>query len=111
LSDKIRALSNYGSGYKYHHIYKGNNSRLDELQAAFISAKLPILDKMNKERRRIAQMYSELITNPKVIIPFVPDYTVPVWHIYGIRCKDRDLLEKHLNDKGIGTNKHYPIRA
>ena len=109
LAKKVRALGNYGSDYKYHHIYKGNNSRLDELQAAFLSVKLPILDKINIERRRIAQLYSEGIKNPNVIIPFVPKYACPVWHIYGIRCSKREALEKHLNDKGIGTNKHYPI--
>ena len=109
LFDKIRALRNYGSDYKYHHIYKGNNSRLDELQAAFLSAKLPLLDKMNEERRRIAQLYTERINNPSVITPYVNPECVPVWHIYGIRCKERDALEGHLNEKGIGTNKHYPI--
>lgn len=109
LADKIRALGNYGSDYKYHHIYKGNNSRLDELQAAFLAAKLPHLERTNVERRRIAQLYKEGIKNDKVITPYVPEYAVPVWHIYGIRCNDRDALEKHLNDKGIGTNKHYPI--
>ena len=108
LADKIRALGNYGSDYKYHHIYKGNNSRLDEMQAAFLAAKLPHLDRMNEERRRIAVMFSEGIKNDKVITPYVPEYAVPVWHIYGIRCKDRDALEKYLNDKGISTNKHYP---
>ena len=95
LADKIRAL--------------GNNSRLDEMQAAFLSAKLPLLDKMNEERRRIAKMYSEGIDNPKVITPVVREECVPVWHIYGVRCNERDALEKHLNDRGIGTNKHYPI--
>lgn len=109
LADKIRALGNYGSDYKYHHIYKGNNSRLDEIQAAFLSAKLPHLDKMNEERRRIADMYTAGIKNPKVITPTVRPECVPVWHIYGVRCAERDALEKHLNDKGIGTNKHYPI--
>ena len=109
LADKIRALGNYGSDYKYHHIYKGNNSRLDELQAAFLAAKLPHLDRMNEERRKIAKMYSEGIKNSKVIVPLVPDYCTPVWHIYGIRCADRDGLERYLNEKGIGTNKHYPI--
>ena len=109
LADKIRALGNYGSDYKYHHIYKGNNSRLDELQAAFLAAKLPYLEQMNEERRRIAALYTVGIKNEKVITPYVPDYTIPVWHIYGIRCKERDDLEKWLNDKGIGTNKHYPI--
>ena len=109
LADKIRALGNYGSDYKYHHIYKGNNSRLDELQAAFLSAKLSHLEKMNVERRRIAKKYSEGIANDKVLLPYVSPDCVPVWHIYGIRCKERDSLEKYLNDKGIGTNKHYPI--
>lgn len=109
LCDKIRALGNYGSDYKYHHIYKGNNSRLDEIQAAFLSAKLPHLERMNVERRRIAVLYTEGIKNSKVIVPYVPEYADPVWHIYGIRCKERDALEKYLNDKGIGTNKHYPI--
>ena len=103
IADRIRALGNYGSDHKYH------NSRLDEMQAAFLLAKLPHLDRMNEERRRIAKLYSEGINNPKVITPVVKDECVPVWHIYGVRCAERDALEKHLNDKGIGTNKHYPI--
>ena len=109
LADKIRAYGNYGSDYKYHHFYKGNNSRLDEMQAAFLAAKLPHLERMNVERRRIAQMYLDSIKNPEVVLPFVPDYAVPVWHIFGIRCKRREEFEKFLNEKGIGTNKHYPI--
>ena len=109
LADIIRALGNYGSDYKYHHIYQGQNSRLDELQAAFLAVKLPHLDRMNEERRRIAAMYTNGINNPEIITPYVPDDCVPVWHIYGIRCKKRDALEKYLNEKGIGTNKHYPI--
>ena len=109
LADKIRALGNYGSDYKYHHIYKGNNSRLDELQAAFLLVKLASLDRMNEARRAIAKRYSEEITNPKVIVPFVAKECVPVWHIYGIRSDSRDELEKYLSDRGIGTNKHYPI--
>ena len=109
LANKVRVLGNYGSDYKYHHIYQGNNSRLDEIQAAFLSAKLPILDKINKERRRIAELYSEGISNPLITTPYVPEYAEPVWHIYGIRCDRRDELEKYLNVQGIGTNKHYPI--
>ena len=109
LADKIRALGNYGSDYKYHHIYKGNNSRLDELQAAFLAAKLPHMDKINTERRRIADRYLSEIKNDKIILPTVMDDMVPVWHIFGIRCTERDELEKYLNDNGIGTNKHYPI--
>ena len=109
LADKVRALGNYGSEFKYHHVYQGNNSRLDEIQAAFLSAKLPVLEKMNEERRRIADIYSSNIRHPEIALPYVSDDAVPVWHIYGIRCKRRDELEKFLNDNEIGTNKHYPI--
>ena len=109
LAQKVRALGNYGSDYKYHHIYKGNNSRLDELQAAFLSAKLPILDRMNAERRRIAGRYLSEINNPKITLPYVPDYAEPVWHIFGIRCDERERLEEHLKKAEIMTNKHYPI--
>lgn len=109
LANKVRALGNYGSDYKYHHIYQGNNSRLDELQAAILSVKLSQLDRMNAQRRRIAEMYTEGIHNPKIITPCVLKNCVPVWHIYGIRCTDRDALEMYLKNKGIETNKHYPI--
>lgn len=121
LADKVRALGNYGSDYKYHHIYKGNNSRLDELQAAFLSAKLPSLDTVNENRRATAKKYNEGITNPAVIKPWVNPDCVPVYHIYGIRVKTeaekngsvalgtgRNSLEKFLTNAGIGTNKHYP---
>ena len=108
LADKVRALGNYGSDYKYHHIYKGHNSRLDEMQAAFLSAKLSHLNRMNEERKRIAKRYLKEISNPHVILPFVPDYADPVWHIFAIRSDKRDDLEKYLNEHGIGTNKHYP---
>lgn len=109
LATKIRALGNYGSDYKYHHIYKGNNSRLDELQAAFLSVKLKHLDRMNVERRRIAALYSGNIKNSKIILPEVSPDCVPVWHIYAVRCDERDALEAYLNGLGIATNKHYPI--
>ena len=109
LADKIRAIGNYGTDYKYHHIYQGVNSRLDELQAAFLAAKLPILDKVNEDRRRIADRYLAGIKNEAVILPVVPEYSTPVWHIFAVRIERRAELEKHLSDAGIGTNKHYPI--
>ena len=109
LAKKLRALGNYGSDYKYHHIYKGSNSRLDELQAAFLAAKLPLMDKVNKNRRATAQRYLEGIKNPRIILPFVPEYAVPVWHVFAVRTKERDALAQHLADRGIGTNRHYPI--
>lgn len=112
LADKIRALGNYGSARKYDHIYQGHNSRLDELQAAFLNVKLPLLDRMNEDRRRIAARYLEGINTPRVILPEVPDYSEPVWHIFPVRlnsASDREALEQHLTDHDIGTNKHYPI--
>lgn len=105
----VRALGNYGSDYKYHHILLGNNSRLDEMQAAFLSAKLPMLDKVNDNRRATAQKYLEGIKNPEVELPFVIDGVAPVWHIFGIRSHKRNELEVFLKERGIGTNKHYPI--
>lgn len=109
VAKMIRALGNYGSDYKYHHIYKGSNSRLDELQAAFLAAKLPHLERMNVERRRIAQMYLDGIHNDAVVLPYVMPENVPVWHVFAIRCSRRDELEAYLNGQGIATNKHYPI--
>ena len=109
IAKKIKILGNYGCDYKYHHILQGNNSRLDELQAAFLIAKLPHLEKINMERRRIALRYLECIKNPVISLPYVPEYATPVWHIFGIRSKRRFELENFLNDAGIGTNKHYPI--
>ena len=109
IEQKVRALGNYGSDYKYHHIYKGNNSRLDEMQAAFLSAKLPLLEKVNEDRRRIANMYLEGIVNPKIIKPSINPDCEHVWHIFGVRCNERDKLEHYLKNAGIGTNKHYPI--
>lgn len=109
IISKVRALGNYGSDYKYHHIYKGNNSRLDELQAAFLLAKLPHLEKMNSARRSIAEKYISGIDNSEIILPYVIEDVVPVWHIFSVRCARRNELENHLNKHQIGTNKHYPI--
>ncbi len=105
----VRALGNYGSDYKYHHIYQGNNSRLDEMQAAFLSVKLPLLDKFNKDRQRIASRYLNEINNDSIILPYVIEESIPVWHIFGIRCNRRSDLEKWMNANNIMTNKHYPI--
>lgn len=109
LADKIRALGNYGSDYKYHHIYKGNNSRLDELQAAFLSAKLPLMEKVNADRQATAQRYLAEIKNPAVILPYIPEYGTHVFHVFAVRCEKRDALAAFLEQRGIGTNKHYPI--
>lgn len=109
IADKVRALGNYGSDCKYHHIYKGNNSRLDEIQAAFLSAKLIHLKRMNEERRRIAKRYLTEIKNHAIILPYVPDYAEPVWHIFAIRTKKREKLACYLEEHEIAYKKHYPI--
>ncbi len=109
VADKVRNLGNYGSNYKYHHIYKGNNSRLDELQAAFLRVKLPYLNRINSERRRIAERYLSEIINPEIILPYTIPKTECVWHVFSVRCKRRNELELFLNNQGIATNKHYPI--
>ncbi|NOW89448.1 dTDP-4-amino-4,6-dideoxygalactose transaminase [Clostridium beijerinckii] len=109
LADKIRAIGNYGSDRKYHHIYKGTNSRLDELQAGFLRIKLRNLNKWNKERRVIAQKYIDGINNPKIIKPMEADYSKHVWHLFVVRTEERDKFEKYLNNNGIGTTIHYPI--
>ena len=110
IADKVRALGNYGSDYKYHHIYQGTNSRLDEMQAAFLRVKLPHLDKWNEARRKIAEAYLEGITNPLIKLPLATsaDYE-HIYHVFVIRCDRRDELEKYLKDNGIGTVKHYPV--
>ena len=110
IADKVRALGNYGSDYKYHHIYQGTNSRLDEMQAAFLRVKLPHLDKWNADRKRIAEKYLNGITNPLIKLPLASnDEYEHIYHVFVIRCNKRDELEKYLNDNGIGTVKHYPI--
>ena len=109
IAKKVRQYRNYGSLIKYHHEIKGFNSRLDEMQAAFLRVKLSVLDEWNNERKRLAQSYSDLLQNSDVLLPITPSYADPVWHLYVIRSRDRDALQKHLKNKGIDTVIHYPI--
>lgn len=110
LANKIKALGNYGSDYKYHHIYRGCNSRLDELQAAFLSVKLKYLDKWNNERKRIANRYLQEIHNNKIKLPKESNKTYEhVYHVFVIRCDERNKLEEYLHNHEIGTLKHYPF--
>lgn len=109
LAEKVRALGNYGSDYKYHHIYKGQNSRLDEFQAAFLDVKLQYLDKWNSRRTEIAAKYMNGITNPKIVLPVIGEHATHVFHIFAIRAEERKRLQSYLNEHGIGTNCHYPI--
>lgn len=109
IAEKVRMLGNYGSKIKYQHELLGSNSRLDEMQAAFLRVKLPYLDKWNEERKKIAKVYQEGINNPSIILPLENTKEFDqVWHVFAIRCKRRDELEDYLNEKGIQTVKHYP---
>lgn len=109
IAEKVYALSNYGSDFKYHHIYHGINSRLDELQAAILSVKLKKLDYWNQYREKIAERYLEKIQNNKIIKPIVLEEREHVWHIFALRTNERKELETYLNEHGIGTAIHYPI--
>lgn len=110
IAGKVRMLRNYGSSVKYNHEYAGVNSRLDELQAAFLRIKLPHLDEWNKERNRIASKIIDNVNNPLIRLPAKSDDTYyNVWHIFAVMCECRDKLEKYLDSKGIGYNMHYPI--
>ena len=108
LYKKIKAIANYGSDRKYHHIYKGVNSRLDEIQAAVLDVKLKYLDSDNARRREISKYYRENIKNPKIILPQVYDEISHVWHIFAVRTENRDEFQKYLDSKGIQTLIHYP---
>ncbi len=109
IAEKIYALGNYGSHKKYVNIYKGLNSRLDELQAAILSIKLKSLDSDNKRRRAIAQYYRTNITNESIILPQCVNEEGHVWHLFVVRCHNRDKLQAYLHDNGIQTLIHYPI--
>jgi dTDP-4-amino-4,6-dideoxygalactose transaminase len=114
LADIVRSLANYGSKIKYHHEYKGINSRLDEIQAAILRVKLIHLDDNNSKRRLIAKYYIDNIKNKKIVLPIgnslllCSDYS-NVWHLFVIRCNERQKLQNFLFEKNIQTQIHYPI--
>lgn len=109
LADVVRALANYGSQAKYVHDYKGLNSRLDELQAAFLDVKLKKLDLENTRRREIASKYISEIKNDSITLPSFPNFASEhVWHLFVIRTKERNKLQRYLSDNGVQTLIHYP---
>ena len=110
LADKVRCLRNYGSRRRYFNEVKGVNSRLDELQAAFLRVKLKKLDDWNNRRRSVAARYlAEMRGIPELTLPFTPDWSDPVWHLFVIRHSARDQLQQKLTEAGIGTLIHYPV--
>ncbi|MCT7612959.1 DegT/DnrJ/EryC1/StrS family aminotransferase [Aliarcobacter butzleri] len=109
LANVIKALGNYGSHKKYENLYKGVNSRLDEIQAAMLRVKLRYLDNEVEKRREIAKYYLQNIKNDNIILPVVRAEDNHVWHLFVIRTNKRDELQKYLQDFGIQTLIHYPI--
>jgi dTDP-4-amino-4,6-dideoxygalactose transaminase len=110
LAKKVLSLRNYGSSKKYVNDEKGYNSRLDEMQAAFLSVKLKHLNHDNAQRNKIAALYSEILRGcDDVILPEVADNCTSVFHVYMIRTEKRDALQEHLTKYGVGTLIHYPI--
>lgn len=109
LANRIRAIRNYGSEIKYHNDFVGSNSRLDELQAAFLNCKLPNLNQENSHRKKVAKRYLSEIKNPKIHLPFWDYSDNHVFHLFVIRCEKRAHLQNYLNENGIETMIHYPI--
>ena len=110
LAECIRVLRNYGSRVKYHNEVAGFNSRLDELQAALLRVKLTRLDEWNERRlQRATQYLRYLAWFPDLVLPYVPEWAAPVWHLFVVRHPQRDALQQALNVGGIGTMIHYPI--
>ncbi|HUR58268.1 MAG TPA: DegT/DnrJ/EryC1/StrS family aminotransferase [Opitutaceae bacterium] len=112
LADKLRHLRNYGSKVRYQHECLGLNSRLGELQAAFLRVKLTHLAEWNARRVRLAARYLEKLRGVDgLTLPFVPDWAEPVWHLFVVRTARRDALQAHLTSRGVGTQIHYPTPA
>ena len=109
LASVVRSLANYGSAKKYVFRYKGWNSRLDEIQAAVLDVKLSHLDQDIELRKQVAKRYIAGIHNPKIILPKIFDWQQHVFHLFPIRCVERDALQNYLTEKNIGTLIHYPI--
>lgn len=109
LSEKVREFANYGSSVKYHNKVKGYNSRLDELQAAFLREKLKVLDSWNLRRKKIAFLYLELLNSTNFIIPYIPTWADPVWHLFVVRSTSRENLIAYLNQNNVENIIHYPI--
>ncbi|MDR0677961.1 MAG: DegT/DnrJ/EryC1/StrS family aminotransferase [Holosporaceae bacterium] len=109
LAEKIKALHNYGSHVKYQNLYRGLNSRLDEIQAAILKIKLAFLDVDNQRRRKIAQYYCENIKNEKIILPQYYDKKSHVWHVFVVRVRERERFRNYLTRNEVETVIHYPV--
>ncbi|MGR3592231.1 MAG: DegT/DnrJ/EryC1/StrS family aminotransferase [Limimaricola soesokkakensis] len=109
LAERIQVLRNYGSRQKYVNETRGVNSRLDPIQAAVLRVKLRVLEEWTERRREIAGIYSETLAGTGLLLPQVPGWANPAWHLYVVRSTDREGLQDKLSKAGIGTLVHYPI--
>ncbi|WP_261388851.1 DegT/DnrJ/EryC1/StrS family aminotransferase [Qipengyuania gaetbuli] len=109
LAERVALLRNYGSREKYVNEEAGVNSRLDPIQAAILRVKLGALDDWTERRRAIAATYTEALSDTGLVLPHVPDWADPVWHLYVVRTSERDAFQARLSSDGIGTLIHYPI--
>lgn len=109
IADRVRVLRNYGSRVKYVNEVTGTNSRLDELQSAFLRTKLPFLDNENAQRAALAAEYMSRLNPSSIVLPQVIDGSEPAWHVFAIRVRQRDVFQRALQAEGIGTVIHYPI--
>jgi dTDP-4-amino-4,6-dideoxygalactose transaminase len=109
VADRIRVLRNYGSRMKYVNEVQGVNSRLDPIQAAVLRAKLPFLDSWTERRRTVAAAYGVGLREVGLVLPAVPSWAEPAWHLYVVRSPERDALHQRLTAVGVGTMIHYPI--
>ena len=110
LAERVKGLRNYGSKKKYYNEFRGFNSRMDELQAAFLRVKLARLDEWNQRREQLVSIYFKALqSEPSLTLPVVPPDMKPVWHLFVVRHAKRDLLQEKLNGAGIGTLIHYPV--
>jgi dTDP-4-amino-4,6-dideoxygalactose transaminase len=109
LVDRVRVLRNYGSRVKYVNEVQGYNSRLDELNAAVLAVKLAALDEWNARRARQAALYAEALGDLPIVLPFVPSWAEPAWHLYVVRVRDRQAVQAELARRGVGIMIHYPI--
>ncbi|MGN6280377.1 DegT/DnrJ/EryC1/StrS family aminotransferase [Frateuria sp.] len=109
LAHCVRALRNYGSEVKYRHCLRGTNSRLDELQAALLRVKLKYADDDTRLRREVARRYLAAIRHPEIALPLVVQEEAHAWHLFVLRCRHRDALQRHLLACGVQTQVHYPV--
>tara|TARA_B100001093_G_scaffold520325_1_gene614707 strand:+ start:3140 stop:4249 length:1110 start_codon:yes stop_codon:yes gene_type:complete len=109
IAEKVRVIANYGSYKKYYNDVKGVNSRLDELQAAFLTVKLRYLDEWNHRRKVIASHYLEALKVSSFVLPYVSVHSDPVWHQFVIRAQNRESIQQYLNEQGVSTMIHYPV--